>query len=375
MITTPYFLQLMIGPGVPVPMPRSVMDALVSVQVTSNTQSASVFQLTFSLSTKSPLHTIFLVSGGASIPLIRVVILVVTKGMPDVLMDGVMTHHQISPGEDGQATLTITGEDLSRTMTYLPMDGLPFPAMPLNVRVLAILAKYLVLGVVPIVIPPIIADVSLPTEQIDRQNGNDLDYIKCLADSVGYEFYVEPGPLPLQSIAYWGPSIRVGLPQPALNTNMDAETNVESIDFNFDTEDPMLPIVMIYPKALKIGIPIPIPAVNPLSPPMGLIPPIPKRIEIDRESARLNPARALMAAFSRAARSNDAVTATGTLNVSRYGRLLKSRRIVGVRGAGPAFDGLYYVRSVTNTLKRGEFKQQFTLVRNGLLSITPRVPV
>jgi hypothetical protein len=281
----------------------------------------------------------------------------------------------VTPGENGQATLTVTGEDLSKVMTYLPMDGLPFPAMPLNVRVMTILAKYLVLGVVPVVIPPLIADVALPTEQIDRQNGTDLDYIKCLAESVGYEFYVDPGPLPLQSTAYWGPSLRIGLPQPALNTNMDAETNVESLEFSFDTENATLPIVMIYPKALKMGIPIPIPAVNPLAPPMGLIPPIPKHLEIDRDSARKNPAQALMAAFSRAARSNDAVTATGTLNVTRYGRILKSRRIVGVRGAGPAFDGLYYVQRVTHTLKRGEFKQQFSLVRNGLVSITPRVPV
>jgi hypothetical protein len=29
---------------------------------------------------------------------------------------------------------------------------------------------------------------------------------------------------------------------------------------------------------------------------------------------------------------------------------------------------------VTSTLKRGEFKQKFSLTRNGLISITPRVP-
>jgi len=48
---------------------------------------------------------------------------------------------------------------------------------------------------------------------------------------------------------------------------------------------------------------------------------------------------------------------------------------VGVRGAGIAYDGLYYVQSVISTLKRGEFKQSFELTRNGLISITPRVPV
>jgi hypothetical protein len=82
-----------------------------------------------------------------------------------------------------------------------------------------------------------------------------------------------------------------------------------------------------------------------------------------------------MAAFAKAAKSSDSVTASGSLNVARYGRVLKTRRIVGVRGAGMAFDGLYYVSSVTHSIQRGEYKQQFSLVRNGLVSITPRVPV
>ena len=47
---------------------------------------------------------------------------------------------------------------------------------------------------------------------------------------------------------------------------------------------------------------------------------------------------------------------------------------VGVRGAGTAFDGLHYVSSVTHTIKRGEYKQSFELVRNGLISTLRRVP-
>ena len=43
--------------------------------------------------------------------------------------------------------------------------------------------------------------------------------------------------------------------------------------------------------------------------------------------------------------------------------MLKARGLVGVRGAGPAFDGLYYVKSVTHSIKRGEYKQSFTLTR------------
>ena len=58
----------------------------------------------------------------------------------------------------------------------------------------------------------------------------------------------------------------------------------------------------------------------------------------------------------------------------RYGRLLKARQLVGVRGVGLAYDGLYFVKSVTSTLKSGEFKQDFELTRNGLISLTPMVP-
>ena len=41
----------------------------------------------------------------------------------------------------------------------------------------------------------------------------------------------------------------------------------------------------------------------------------------------------------------------------RYGQILRARSLVGVRGAGLAFDGMHYVDSVTHNLKPGEYKQ------------------
>ncbi len=373
MVNPPYYLQVMIGPGVPVPVPGDVMDALTSVEVTNNTSQTSLFTLTFTVSRRSPLTTLFLLLNGAQIPMIRVVLMVIVRGMPNVLMDGVMTHYQFQPGENG-STLTIAGEDLSKLMDYLPLDGMPYPAQPANVRVMTMLAKYAGFGIIPLVIPPIQFFAPTPTEHIPRQKGTDLEYITDLASDAGYEFYVDPGPAPLTSIAYWGPSVRVGVPQPALNMDMDAETNVESIDFNFDSEAASTPIVMIYPKKLKFGIPVPIPNINPLSPPLGVIRPLPKRSDIDRDSARKSIPEALLKGLATAAKGSDAVTASGTLDVARYGRVLKARKLVGVRGAGLAYDGLYFVSSVKHTIKRGEYKQTFSLVRNGLVSITPRVP-
>ena len=72
-------------------------------------------------------------------------------------------------------------------------------------------------------------------------------------------------------------------------------------------------------------------------------------------------------ALGKASRHSDVITASGALDIVRYGRVLKARQLVGVRGAGPAYDGLYYVQSVTHNIKHGEYKQNFTLSRNALI--------
>jgi hypothetical protein len=368
-------LTLMIGPAVPVSVSKEVLDALTEVQVTTTSGKASGFRLTFTLSASSPLHTIFLLSGGSMIPMIRVMILVTLNGATEVIMDGVMTNNEVAPGKDAsESILSVIGEDLSRVMDYIDFSGIPYPAMPAEARVVLILAKYAVLGVVPMVIPSVLIDVPLPTERIPLHHGKDLEYIKCLADRVGYVFYIEPGPKPGMSIAYWGPEIKVGAPQPALNTNMDAHTNVESLNCSFNSDNNKIPVVYIQEKNSKAPIPIPIPDITPLNPPLGLIPPIPKGIEPVEGTAKYSPLKAALIGLAKAAKAADAVTANGSLNVLRYGRLLKARCLVGVRGAGTAFDGLYYVSSVTHIIKRGEYKQQFTLTRNGLISTFQKVP-
>ncbi len=368
-------VTLMIGPAVPIPAPKEVLDALTSVEVTTSTAGPSVFQLKFTLSTRSPLHTLFLVSGGAAIPLVRVVVVVTMGGAPEVLIDGVMTQHEISPGSDAaHAVLTVTGEDLTRVMDYIDFTGFPFPAMPAEARVLLMMAKYAMFGLIPMVVPSVLIDMPIPTSRIPKQKGTDLSYLKKLAGDVGYTFYIEPGPLPGANLGYWGPEIRVGPPQPALNINMDAATNVEALQFRFHHHKKTMPLVVIQEQVSKAPILLPIPDITPLSPPLGLIPGLPKRFLPIMGTAKLSFPQALMIGLAKAARSADSVQGTGTLDVLRYGRALKARRLVGVRGAGTAFDGLYYVTKVTHNIKRGQYKQSFTLARNGLISTLPRVP-
>jgi hypothetical protein len=368
-------LTLMIGPAVPIPVPQSVLEALKSVTVTTTSgTSASGFELSFTLSNNSPLHTIFLLSGGALPPIMRVLIIVTINGTPNVLMDGVMLDHQVSPGsEAGHSVLTIRGKDLTAVMDVIDFSGIPYPALPNFARVLVILAKYAVLGILPLTIPEIVTDLPIPINRIPRHQGKDLGYIQKLALESGYVFYLDPGPVPGTSVAYWGPEIKVGVPQPALNINMDAHTNVESLKFRFDKENKKMPIVFIQEEISKAIIPIPIPDITPLNPPLGLIPPLPPKLEPLADSVFATPLQAVMMGLAEASRTSDSVFVIGSLNVVRYGRILQARKLVGVRGAGPAFDGLYYVRSVTHSIKPGEYKQSFELARNGLLSTVPRV--
>ena len=101
-----------------------------------------------------------------------------------------------------------------------------------------------------------------------------------------------PGPVPGTNVAYWGPELKVGVPQPALNVGMDAHTNVESMSFSFDGLTTTLPIVMIHNQETKVPIPIPIPAINPLQPPLGAGRPFPMKVESINGTAKWGPVRA-----------------------------------------------------------------------------------
>jgi hypothetical protein len=368
-------LSLLIG-TVPVPAPQEAVEALTSVKVEAGSGEAqSGFELTFELPARSPLRTLFLLTGGGGVPFMRVVLLVQIGGRAGPLIDGMATNVETQPGEGGVSRLIVRGKDLSAVMDIVEQNGVPYPAMPPSTRVQLILAKYLAFGVVPNVIPSVVEDVPIPTERIEQQRGTDYGYVSLLARQCGYVFFLEPGPLPAMSTAYWGPEIRVGTPQPALSVNMDAMSNVEELSFNFEKEKKTVPIVFIQNPFTKAPIGIPIPDVTPLNPPLGLVPPLPVKTVNLVDTGRMSLLSALMAGIAYAGQNSDCVSGSGRLDVVRYGRLLKSRQLVGVRGAGLPYDGLYYVKSVSHDIKRGEYKQSFELARNALISTLPTVPV
>lgn len=367
-------LTLLIGPlAVPIPAPLPVVEALQRVEV-SKGGNRSGFQITFTMGKTSPLQLALLPLGFLDPMITRVVVIVTFRGIPHVLMDGIVTRQEIQAGsEPGASTLTITGEDLSVLMDVVELR-VPFMGMPEVARINMILAKYATFGIVPVIVPPPVINVDSPTSRFDTQEGTDRAYIRALAGQSGYVFFVEPGPAPLQSIAYFGPDYRLPIPQPALSVNMDADANVDQLTFSLDGLAKKQVILFTFdPATRKIPLPIPLPDINPIRPPLGARPTPPARVTFAAGTTRLTPTELAKRAFGYMMESADAVSGSGSLDVARYGNILKARMMVGVRGAGYAYDGLYYVESVTDTLRRGEYKQSFQISRDGLVAQTPVV--
>ncbi|WP_437674829.1 hypothetical protein [Sorangium sp. So ce131] len=364
-----FYLSLRVGSFAADPAPQEVIEALTEVQVSSSVGAQSGFQLKFTLGRRSLITTTLLPSGYFD-PRRRVIISVVVQGTPSVLMDGIITKQDVTPSNvPGQSTLTITGLDLTALMDFIDLTGIPYPAMPLFAVVNLILAKYAVLGVIPAVIPNVIDLVSNPIERFMKHQGTDYSYVTLLARRYGHVFYLIPGPEPGQSLAYWGPELGSFFPtQPAQSIDLDAASNVDSLSFSYDGLVARQYIATILEENSKVPIPVPIPNIDILKTSLARKAPTPLKSELAGELSNRPVAEAALMVLSKLTASADAVSGNGQLDVLRYGHVLAVRKKVAVRGAGIYYDGLYNVTSVTHNIKRGEYKQSFSLKRDGVVS-------
>lgn len=362
-------LQLLIGANVLRPAPYEVMESFISLEVNNNDRERDGFQMDLSLGKDSLLDYGLLLNGYFDPPN-RIVIVVLMGVLPEVLLDGIITSHQVVPSNrPGESTLVITGEDISLRLDLDPRSE-THPNQPDSVIVAKLLANYAKYGIVPSVTPT--TDIPIEVNRVPSQQDTDLGYIRRLAQRNGFVFFIEPLPLPGTSQAYWGLDNRLGLPQPALSMNMGPQTNLDSpINFHFNALGPVAPQVTVLDPITKTAITIPAP--SGLRPPLALRPAAALRGSIARDSANLDLSQGLLRALSSTTESSDAVSATGEIDAVRYGQALRSRRLVGVRGVGAGYNGNYYVKQVTHRIRRGEYKQSFTLTREGHGSLTPLV--
>lgn len=337
------------------------MDALVGLEVRNSDRDFDNFGLSFRLGRESVSDYDLLRNGYLSPPN-RVVVTVIMNGRPYVLIDGAITRHNAIPSNrPGESVLQVYGDDISCMMGREERSDV-YRNQSDSAIVTTILGRYARYGFVPDVTPT--SETPVETERVTTQQGTDLEFIHELAQRNGFVFYIEPT-APGISTAYWGAEQRSGLPQPPLTINIGPDSNLDSsLTFDFDADAPQEPQVSIIEPNSKIAIPVPLP--SGLLPSLSSRPAQPLRRSLPRDTANLSMAQALLRGLTGRGRSSDAVETHGEVDAMRYGHILRPRRLVTIRGAGDTFNGTYYVRQVTHRIKRGEYKQAFILVREGL---------
>jgi hypothetical protein len=361
-------LLLLVGKSVPVPASYDVMTALVKAEVTNDSKTADGFQITFSLAKGVSDYDLL---DGTFDPGTRVIIGVILGVVPKVLIDGIVTNHQVAPSNDpGMSTFTVTGSDLTVVLDYEEKNA-SYENQPDSVIFTQIIAGYAQYGLVPAA--TVTTDVPLVTDRIPRQQETDLKFIQRMADRNGFVFYIEPVSFGVNT-AYFGPEIRTGTPQPALSMNMGSWTNLDSLNFTQDGLAAVATEGTFVDPIFKLSIPIPtLPSLK--VPPLVASPATALRTVLMRDTAKQSAAQAATSAVAALTNAPDAVTAAGNVDTVRYGNILRARNLVGVRGVGYSYDGYYYVQRVTTNIATGQCTQSFSLSREGTGTLIPFVVV
>jgi len=362
-------LILWLGESVPLPAPYEVMRAVDRVEVTSDAQNGDGFQISFLLSKNQP-SDYSLLQGGLLDPPTRVVIAVLLGVMPQVLIDGIITHHQHAPSaEPGQSKLTVSGKDLS-VMLDLEEKIDKHENQPDFAVATKLITAYKKYGLLPEV--TLTTGVPLIVDLVPFQSHEtDLQYIQRMARRNGFVFYIEPKTFLLNN-AYWGPPKRSGVRQPALRLGPGPSANLKSIDFSLDALAPIGTEGKFVPPIGNTALPIP-PLPSLRTPPLARRPVPALRTTITSDTANQDAGKAANTALASGMNAPEPVVGTGEIDTIRYGNVLRARKLVGVAGTGTSYDGDYYVRRVSHSISVGEYKQTFELGREGTGALKPRV--
>lgn len=367
-------MGLYLGQNTLEPAPRRLLEMLQSVEVNqSDDDKEGVqqgFQITLAAARRQGRSADYeLLKQPQLTPGHRVVITMTIGAQPRILIDGIITHQQLPFSLEGEATLVVTGHDISILMD-LEEKNRGFKEMKHKEVVEQILSEYARLGITTQVTKPTVKWPTKPAKQMPMQAGvTDRAYLRSLAAAYGYTFYVKPGTKPGKCVAYWGPTKRQEPEQPALTVNMGAGTNVEKINFAFDAASGTQVGAAVADadtdkgKATTSGKGKGKPLAK--DDPFGGNRTLLRTLWLGYAGPDANEAVARAQAITDQA-LEQTVTGTGTVDTLRYGDLLTAPGIVGLRGVGGSFDGKYMVKSVKHRISVTEYKQDFTIQREGI---------
>jgi hypothetical protein len=193
------------------------------------------------------------------------------------------------------------------------------------------------------------------------QDKTAIQFIRERAEANGYELLLEVDSL------YFGPPRLTGDVQPTIVVQGGTSTHCLNLDIE---EDAQKPDGVRFDRAAEEGAAPDSETLRPDQPALG-------RTRAGAEGAELGdhiwrvsrdgdaPAPEQAARARALANQNEMkIRATGELDGSLYGHVLRPGRMVRVDGVGPRHTGLYYVDTVTHRFTGAGYRQSFELVRN-----------
>lgn len=386
-------IKLMIGAGTPRDAPEELTRSLDTIEVVQGSRCPSGFRLSFHADRYPPepgtMADYPLLDGGLLEPFNRVQVIVQPEGDADtVLIDGFITHQELTVEGEGKALLTVLGEDVSVKMDLVEIS-VEYPNLTDSAIVNQILGKYSSLGIQPQVTAP--QGESAPEDFVPQQNSTDRIYLLELAARHGFQFYVQPGAAAGQNTAYWGPPVTTGDRQKALTTNMGPANNLDKLALRYEALAPTVAFGRVLDLTQQPAAPVDVP-VGSVAAPLGLAttPGLPSSAagvaadppgftsQLDtlgtRSSLLYHPGDTV--AVTRAhgqgkvdRSAQEVVVAEGELDTAAYESILVAPGLVDLRGVGGRYDGTYYVTQVRHVLSldQGQWRytQKFVLTREG----------
>ncbi|MGH7391908.1 MAG: phage late control D family protein [Candidatus Rokuibacteriota bacterium] len=278
----------------------------------------------------------------------------------DVIMDGYITHAGVgAEAQGGKVTMEIRGADASYVM-HLEEKCKVWKEKTYEAIAEEIIKSYGLKAVLPE--GGAAAGNGTPPPSV-TQRGTDHRFLRELARRKGYEFYVRGGD------AHFHPADLAGTPQKVIAAEFGNETNCAGLSLEMDGTRPT-EIVMSRLDPLA-GVMQTVTAISSELEPLGTRDigdmrgfGIPSTLAFVRNQGAATEAD--MTDFTRGVlrRHGWWVSARGSVNGLVYGRVLRSRKLVTIKGYGPTYNGNYYVRKVTHKLEPRSYVMEFEAARN-----------
>lgn len=357
------------------PVSGELLELLESVSVTESDGTMTSFVLSFKVGWDREKGNDFQwVISDVFRPLGRIVLAVFINGTPTVLVDGLINSFSHQPDmKQGGTTLTVQGGDLSIILDNTKRDTASSRCLTgdLDSVLQELLSGEHLLQQYGVEVK--IADFSTshtPNSKYNMQSTLRQD-LEQLALHMAFEYRLTPGDEIGKSLLYIGPRESLDLTLPPITLNAGPESNATPGQFSYSgttayqaISASQISVDGTQPGQLQtpqhVGL-----AANPANNVQGgvlgrTVTALPGENNAQTK-ARLNREYA------------ETVTGSCTVDTFRYGRVIRCRAKVDIRGAGHAWDGTYRVSSVTHTLGKGHYQQSVGLAREGLGPIKPRV--